>query len=336
MGELKAPFPYFGGKSKVAGVVWGAFGAVKNYVEPFCGSAAMLLSAPPGGRVETINDFDGFVSNFWRSVAHDPGGVAFWSDWPCNEADLESRHAWLVSRKEKLRWLLEDPDFFDPKIAGWWCWGMCNWIGSGWCSGNGPHKTTGAELYDSRKLPHLSAGRGIKRQLPHLSAGRGIKRKLPHLSAGRGIKRSEFIRQWMHDLHERLRDVRVACGDWRRVLSGSVTDRHGLTGIFLDPPYSTGKMDYADGGVGTGIDADVREWCAENGGNKNLRIALCGYAKDHDQLLSAGWSEYKWKAKVGYAKTAEAKANASSEVIWFSPGCIRPGDGDLLELSGDQ
>ena len=38
----------------------------------------------------------------------------------------------------------------------------------------------------------------------------------------------------------------------------------------------------------------------------------------------------------GYAKTAEAKANASSEVIWFSPGCIRPGDGDLLELSDDQ
>ena len=43
---LKAPFPYFGGKAKAAPLVWAAFGAVDNYIEPFCGSAAMLLQAP--------------------------------------------------------------------------------------------------------------------------------------------------------------------------------------------------------------------------------------------------------------------------------------------------
>ena len=47
---------------------------VDNYVEPFAGSAAMLLGAPEGNRVETINDFDGFVANFWRAIAHDPDG----------------------------------------------------------------------------------------------------------------------------------------------------------------------------------------------------------------------------------------------------------------------
>jgi hypothetical protein len=31
-----------------------------------------------------------------------------------------------------------DPDYFDAKIAGWWCWGACAWIGTGWCSGEGP------------------------------------------------------------------------------------------------------------------------------------------------------------------------------------------------------
>lgn len=40
---LKAPFPYFGGKSGAVAQVWEAFGDVKNYVEPFMGSAAMLL-----------------------------------------------------------------------------------------------------------------------------------------------------------------------------------------------------------------------------------------------------------------------------------------------------
>lgn len=31
-GLMKAPFPYFGGKSKVADVVWEALGDVKHYI----------------------------------------------------------------------------------------------------------------------------------------------------------------------------------------------------------------------------------------------------------------------------------------------------------------
>ena len=40
---LKAPFPWFGGKSRVADIVWDRFGDVANYVEPFFGSGAVLL-----------------------------------------------------------------------------------------------------------------------------------------------------------------------------------------------------------------------------------------------------------------------------------------------------
>jgi site-specific DNA-adenine methylase len=43
---LRAPFPYFGGKRRAAGLVWGALGRVNTYVEPFCGSAAVLLARP--------------------------------------------------------------------------------------------------------------------------------------------------------------------------------------------------------------------------------------------------------------------------------------------------
>jgi site-specific DNA-adenine methylase len=75
-GTLAAPFPYFGGKSLACATVWAAFGEVDNYVEPFAGSAAMLLGAPSGKRVETINDADGFVANFWRAVAADADAVA--------------------------------------------------------------------------------------------------------------------------------------------------------------------------------------------------------------------------------------------------------------------
>lgn len=325
-GPLQAPFPYFGGKSRAAKTVWQAFGEVKNYVEPFAGSVAMLLCAPEGRRIETINDLDGFVANFWRAVAADPDGVAHHADWPCSEIDLEARHAWLVQRTDRLRWQLEDPDFYDAKIAGWWVWGICNWIGDSWCSGKGPHYFNGANMYDVRQLPHLSgSGRGINRQRPHLSsAGQGINRKIPHLSsAGQGeYPRTVFIREWMRRLQERMRDVRVICGDWKRAVTAAVTTLHGASGVFLDPPYTSADMDYPCGGVGGPLATEVREWCADNGGNKDLRIVLCGHSGEHDALLAHGWSCRPLKATPGYARAAAAKARAKSEMLWFSPHCI--------------
>ena len=327
---LKAPFPYFGGKSKAAPAVWAAFGEVKCYVEPFAGSAAMLLAAPEGRRVETINDADGLLANFWRAVAHDPDAVAHHADWPVNEVDLEARHAWLVQRAGRLRWQLEDPDFYDAKMAGWWVWGACAWIGSGWCAGTGPHQTNGVNLYNARQLPHLGdAGHGINRQLPHLGgAGRGINR-----NAGTQ-PRSEFIRAWFARLHERLRDVRVACGDWQRVCKDSVTVRHGLTAVFLDPPYTKGDMDYAAGGVGTDLPMQVQAWCADNGDNPQLRIVLAGHAGEHDALLAHGWHTRTWKAGSGYAKSAEANANRLSETLWCSPHCVPVQHGPAPEMAG--
>ncbi|HSC06804.1 MAG TPA: hypothetical protein VLD59_08255 [Steroidobacteraceae bacterium] len=349
-GTLCAPFPYFGGKSLACEPVWAALGDPENYVEPFAGSAAMLLGRPNVGDVETINDADGFVANFWRAVSQDAADVAKHTDWPTNEADLFARHSWLVRNRESLLdGLHSDPEWYDAKIAGWWCWGSCNWIGSGWCSGTGPWIHDGETLVDARKLPHLSAGRGVNRKLPHLgNAGQGVNRKLPHLSAGqggvakqipsltggkgfvgRGIQRSthslprgEFIHEWFALLHARMRDVRVTCGDWQRVTKDSVTTRHGLTGIFLDPPYTNGEMDYAVGGVGGALADEVRAWCQANGANKALRIVLCGHAGEHDDLLAHGWRIRTWTARKGYAITDEAVANSDSETLWCSPNCL--------------
>jgi hypothetical protein len=43
---MKAPFPWYGGKSRVAPEVWAALGDVQYYVEPFAGSLAVLLARP--------------------------------------------------------------------------------------------------------------------------------------------------------------------------------------------------------------------------------------------------------------------------------------------------
>ena len=70
--KYKAPFPYIGGKSRVAAEVWARFGDVPNYVEPFFGSGAVLFKRPAehdwAHRIETVNDADGMVANFWRAL----------------------------------------------------------------------------------------------------------------------------------------------------------------------------------------------------------------------------------------------------------------------------
>src|SRR5688500_2301445 len=184
---LKAPFPWFGGKSRVADIVWQRFGNVPNYVEPFFGSGAVLLARPHPPGIETVNDKDAFVANAWRAIAHDPDAVAKWADWPPNESDLHARHAWLLRVKEDLPRRLEgDPEYYDAKVAGWWLYGMACWIGSEFCSGNGSWQVVEGQLL------HLGdARRGVHRKLLHLGdAGQGVHRTRLHLgTGGQGVHR---------------------------------------------------------------------------------------------------------------------------------------------------
>ena len=70
---MKSPFPYFGGKRKVAAEAWAALGDVDSYAEPFAGSLAVLLERPlwHQGRTETVNDADHYLANFWRALRAD-------------------------------------------------------------------------------------------------------------------------------------------------------------------------------------------------------------------------------------------------------------------------
>lgn len=327
--ELKAPFPWFGGKSRVADVVWQRFGPVRNYVEPFFGSGAVLLARPDPPGIETVNDLDGFISNFWRAVAMDPEAVAHHADWPINENDLHARHAWLVKQRDDLSARLEgDPEYYDAKIAGWWVWGISCWIGRGWCSGQGPW-----QAIDGRLQRVGSDGQGVWRQLPNLGhAGQGVKRQLPHLGdGGRGVNRKgQAMTGYFEALAERLAGVRVGCGDWLRVTGPSVTTRLGTTGVFLDPPYIDGcDKVYSHN---DDVHHDVRAWAVERGNDPDLRIALCGYDGEHD--MPEGWTCHEWKTAGGYGSQGDGngRANASRERIWFSPHCLaETGQGELFE-----
>ena len=303
-----------------------------------------LRPDPPDGdedktRIETVNDVDAFVSNFWRALQKDPDAVAIAADWPVNEADLHARHLWLVGQRDRItEQLMGDPEFFDAKAAGWWVWGISCWIGSGWCSGTGPwQQDENGVIVDSRKLPHLSnAGQGVNRQLPHLiDAGRGINRQLPHLgNAGRGegegADRLAYLRAYLRGFADRLRGVRVCCGDWARVSTPAVMQCHGMTGVFLDPPYAdTASRTY---GLYAKDDMQVAhavsEWAIKNGDDPNLRIVLAGYDGEH--AMPASWRVFKWATPGGYASfgaddsgdSGTGKGNKRRERLWFSPHCL--------------
>ena len=89
---------------------------------------------PFEARIETVNDKNGYIANFWRALKNAPDRVADYADWTQNENDLHARHWWLKQQNDDLTRRLEgDPGYYDVKIAGWWVWGMCLWIGGGFC-----------------------------------------------------------------------------------------------------------------------------------------------------------------------------------------------------------
>lgn len=342
---LQLPFPWFGGKRTIAPLVWSRFGDVTNYVEPFFGGGAVLLLRPEPGvllpestaaRIETVNDKDGWLTNFWRALQADPDAVARYADWPVNEIDIVARREWLFNHAEHIARMEADPDYYDAKLAGIWVWGVCSTIGNAWRprsthlghAGQGVHRA-GVHLWHAgrgihRARTHLGdAGQGIHRAGTYLRhAGQGIHRPGTHLGdAGRG----EQLRDYFRILAARLERVRVMCGDWSRVTSPTVTTHNGLTGMFFDPPYSSRAGCQTDTYLHNGdVAHDVRAYCLEHGDDPKMRMALCGYeGEGHEELEAHGWTVVAWAAQGGYGNQSGNK-NKLRERVWFSPHCLKP------------
>jgi hypothetical protein len=102
--------------------------------------------------------------------------------------------------------------------------------------------------------------------------------------------------------------------------------------MFFDPPYSgeAGRCNTLYAVESLTVAHDVREWCLAHGTIKHMRIALCGYAGEHEALEAAGWDVVAWKAHCGYGAqgATRGRENSTRERIWFSPYCL-PGQGAI-------
>lgn len=239
----KLPFPWYGGKSKAAHLIWERLGNPNRYIEPFFGGGAVLFNRPtPPKGLEIVNDINAYIANFFRAVKACPSKVAEWASDPVNEADLFARHNWLIKNAQDLSdKIRESPDYFDVKIAGWWVWGISLWIGPGWCN---------PKNYNVRTLC---------------------------VSNKRGIHTIADKRSYLQQISNRLKDVVIACGSWDRVLTKPVIRDHGTVGILLDPPYPEGYEWYTEV---NSVYHEVVQWAIQHGDDHHLRIALCGYDAD--------------------------------------------------------
>lgn len=404
---LKPGFPYCGGKSTVADLIWERFGNVDNFVEPFMGSAAVLLRRPAEhfkkpSRMEAVNDVNDYIVNYFRALKADPDKVAYYADNPVIETDLHARHRYLCTSadaKEFHKRMVADPDYFDAKFAGWWVWGASCWIGPDWCINSQPsmfHSTGRGDPTASgisEKVPRdrgsdvsaptienmpMVEGRGDTASFgrPQLAdkygGGRGVCKQhsvrrpsigdtngrggntstveserrvqMTHGNGDNAIpmgtceQRLEWLKEWFAALSDRLRMVRICCGHWNRVCNSTSTlTRHGMTGVFLDPPYpiqSTDGKVSRDDGLYHADDQDlnalrdeVLAWCLEWGTNPLIRAVVCCYEGDgYEPLEQIGWTVHHWKANGGYAnkKGKASNINAGRERIYFSPNCLKP------------
>lgn len=298
---MKPTFPYFGGKRRIADKIWQRFGNPKRYIEPFCGGASVYLARPHNDlsdRDEIINDLDGFVVNFYRAAKYKPDELADRLDWFCSELDLHARRDWLQNVEGGLRQKLRaDPEYCNVKVAAWWCWGACYWIGGHW-----PEKDSGIKPCIARKR-----GNGI------LGGSRDSKSEIETLT-------------------NRLSCTKILCGDWKRCVSSKTVlfGDYANTGVFLDPPYPSehGSSDVYSKDSDS-VYKEVEQFCREWGGDERIKIAACGYEGQYD--LPNSWEVVSWAASGGYANQGETdNDNKNRERVWLSPGCKPPPQSSLI------
>jgi len=73
----------------------------------------------------------------------------------------------------------------------------------------------------------------------------------------------------------------------------------------------------------------VRAWCLS--ADPSLRIVLCGYDTEHDELLAHGWTVEAGKAGGGAGYSTRSD-NGRRERLWCSPACVGTVQASLLTL----
>ena len=247
------------------------------------------------------------ICNFYRAIVGDYDSVCKWADYPTINQDLNARHKWLIQWGDEYRERLSiDPYWYDPQAAGWWVWGLSNWIGDLWCQGHDVQN----------RQPHIQ---------PH-SGGRGINRQNTSLDVTGSISPIDGsrLKDWFEALSRRMSGVIVLNKSWESAVTPTVMQDSVLgstVAVFMDPPYLTSAgrhLNLYPNDIPEKSDKTALrsyEWAKQHG--ECYRIAYACHADDFN--IPDRWT-VEYKQFAGHRK-AESRAQ-SRDCVMFSPACV--------------
>jgi DNA adenine methylase len=106
---MMPPFSYYGGKTRIAEGIADLLPEHQHYVEPFAGSLAVLLAKHSPSHMETVNDLDHAIVEFWRVLRDRPAALA-----RACALTPHARHEW-----ERCKDLDEPPDEIERARRLW-------------------------------------------------------------------------------------------------------------------------------------------------------------------------------------------------------------------------
>lgn len=132
--QIRPPFPYVGSKAAIAGRVAAEFPAHRHYVEVCAGSLAVLLAKPPSS-AETVNDLNGDLVAFWRTLRDHPHELAracaltphsrvemYGALEPSDDEIEQARRVWVRLTQNSLRTTEARHDFWVKRITSGVCY----------------------------------------------------------------------------------------------------------------------------------------------------------------------------------------------------------------------
>ena len=298
----RSPFPWFGGKQKLADDILALFPPHAVYVEVFGGGASVLLSKAPAN-LDVYNDLDEGLVNFFRCLRDDPERLV-----PLLELTPYSRSEWEAAKTGW--WIAEDPV---ERARQWYV------VAS---------QSFGAMVArDSRPSWDHSKGATIPK-----SNGRGWGgERLGRMHLNRAASTANRIDNvWLFVLRMRL--VQIECLDWRACL-----DRydHEDCVFYLDPPYVAGTR--RAGGYEHELSDDDHAELVD----RVLALEGVAVVSGYDHELYAplvdvgGFARHEFDViSTAGQRSVDRQRDRRLEVVWASPRAAQPNLFTTAEATG--
>jgi DNA adenine methylase len=310
--RIPSPITWFGGKSRLAPKIITHFPQHKTYVEPFGGSAAVLL-AKDSSPIEVFNDIDKQLFDLFRVLRDERlfkrlRGSLELTLYSRAEFDLAKQQSddpvesarRLVVRQRQSRGGLGDR------------WSYCV---------QDAHGAGSSESIEA-------AGRLLVRQRQS-SCGKGEDLSYSATNSQGGVASS--VKRWRKGIdclpavHRRLQNVQIECDDWRQIIRRFDTRE---TLFYVDAPY------HIDTRVGGGYRHELTKQDHKELIARLLKIrgmvVLSGY--DHETykpLERAGWKRVDYHVRT---HSSDYRARRV-ESIWLSPSVVNRAENRNLFLS---